>query len=188
MPTRRQTLIGLTSAAAGGAVLSAGAFSSSVAAGADMRVVVVSDLRLEPAREDASYVETDGEGLVEEIVLEKLNSSASSRFAELVRIANEGTVGYDELSFEFEVFDGDGEPWEAIEETLRVTVPGRELDADGSERVAVDDGALDPGGDGVPFGLLVNLIGSRPPGSLSDLPDEPFDVELAIRAHGAEGE
>ena len=186
MVTRRQTLFGLISAAAGGAALSAGAFSSSVAADADMRVVVVSDLRLVPGRDGEDYVKTDDEGLVEEIVLQKLNSSATSRFADLVRIVNEGTVAYDELSFEFEVSDGDRQ--DGIEETLQVTVLGRDIDADGSDRVAVEDDALDPGGDGVPFGLLVNLIGSRDPGEISNLPDEPFEVELKIRAYGGEGD
>jgi len=188
MVTRRQTLFGLISAAVGGAALSAGAFSSSVAADADMRVVVVSDLRLVPGRDGEDYVKTDDEGLVEEIVLQKLNSSATSRFADLVRIVNEGTVAYDELSFEFEVFDGDDDRRNGIEETLQVTVLGQDVDADGSDRMAVGDDALDPGGDGVPFGLLVNLIESRPPGSVSDLPDEPFEVELTIRAHRAETE
>ena len=91
MPTRRQTIIGLTSAAAGGAVLSAGAFTSSVSAGADMRVVVVSDLRLEPAREDNQYVNVEDDEI--EIVIEKLNQRAFTDFGQLVRIVNEGNVG-----------------------------------------------------------------------------------------------
>lgn len=181
MLTRRQTIAGLISAATGGAVLSAGAFTSSVSAGADMRVVVVSDLLLEPAREDESYVETDEDGLVEAIVLEELNSSAISRFSDLGRVRNEGTVTYDELSFELEIQDSNGEQTE-IEDVLQILINDTELDGIGDdERVAVD--GLEPGGDGVPFGLLVNLSSNTTPGSLSTLPDDGVDVRLRVVAH-----
>jgi len=103
MTTRRRTILGLAAAATGGAVLSAGAFTSSVSAGADMRVVVVSDLQLEPARDEEGrekneYVIDDGEIA---IVIDKLNRHAFTEFGELVLIRNEGNVGYDRLTFEF---------------------------------------------------------------------------------------
>lgn len=181
MLTRRQTVIGLISAATGGAVLSAGAFTASVSAGADMRVIVVSDLLLEPAREDESYVETDEDGLVEAIVLDELNSSAISRFADLIRVRNEGTVAYDELSFEFEAVDSNGEQAE-IEDVLQILISDTELDGIGDEeRIDVD--GLEPGGDGVPFGLLVNLNSNTAPGGLSTIPDDGVGVQLRVVAH-----
>lgn len=68
-----------------------------------------------------------------------------------------------ELKFVF----GDGSDRRGdIEEALQETVLWQDIDADGSKRVAVGD-ALDPGGDGVLFGLLVNLIESQSPGSIS---------------------
>ena len=181
MPTRRQAIIGAASVAAGsGAVLSAGAFTSSVSTGADMRVVVVSDLRLRPARDEAEaeddfplveegefpYVETDDAGDVDQIVIEHLNQRAFTDFGQLVEIVNEGNVSYDTLTFEFTT-DGDPDPDPADVMGI-VSEVGEVHKEDGMFTIGPEDDLLEPGGDPVPFGVTVDLLSDGDSPDLSD--------------------
>ena len=176
MPTRRQAIIGAASVAAGsGAVLSAGAFTSSVSAGADMRVVVVSDLRLEPAREDNAYVTTEDD-LVDAIEIEHLNRRAFTDFGELVRIVNEGNVGYDRLTFEF---SEDAESDEPAADAMGIVSGADVEESDGTFTLSPEDG-LEPG-DAVTFGVTVDLLPDGGAG-IDDFPDSGAELELEIVA------
>lgn len=175
MPTRRQTIIGLTSAATGGAVVSAGAFTSSVSAGADMRIVVVSELRLEPARDDNAYVTTEG-GLVESIEIEHLNRHAFTDFGEIVRIVNEGNVSVDRFVFEFSELDEADEP---AAEVMGIVSEAAVEESNGTFTLTPEDG-LAPGGS-VAFGITVDLLPDGDP-ELSDFPESSADLGLEIVA------
>lgn len=172
MPTRRQTIIGLGSAAAGGAVLSAGAFSSSVSADADMRVVVVSDLRLLAAREDAAYVDAEAEGdPVREVVIEELNRNAFSEFGNIARILNEGDTAFEAFEFEFDADE------EGVAEVLSI-VSESGVTEDGGTFTLTPDGGLEPG-ESVDFGVSVDLLPEDDTG-LSDVPGTTDDIDLHI--------
>jgi len=178
MLTRRHTLVGLLAATFGGGALTAGAFSSSITATADLRVLVVSELTLTPEREDEAYVEVDQDDEVTEIVLDELNRTAVSRFDELVRITNNGDITFDELDFEFEVTDTEtDERVDSVEEALGITHNGEVLHDDGGVATILDDGSeeLAPGDHEV-FGIAVDLS------TLGDLPDTDLDVQLYIIA------
>lgn len=183
MPTRRQTTIGLLSAALGSAVVSSASSLSGTASAADLRVVVVSELSLRPVRPNAEYVTTDADGEVESIVIEQLNQRSITRFEELVEIANEGDVAYDRLAFEFTAADEEDESDVAVAETLRV-VSGDEptgTDEQGRTTLLADaDESLGPG-DAVEFGVSANLVASSSPGDLDELPDGS-DIALEITA------
>lgn len=184
MLTRRRTVAGLLTVALGSAAVTSGAFLSNTAAGADLRVVVVSDLRLTLAREDMEeYVRTDAEGEVEAIVIEKLNQRSVSTFADLVEVTNNGDVTYDRLAFEFVAGDDapNGEN-AAAAETLEVTSESETGTDQQGRTTLLGDGteSLAPG-DAVAFGIVVNLIASSTPGDLDDLPDDT-EVVLEITA------
>jgi len=196
MPTRRQAIIGAASVAAGsGAVLSAGAFTSSVSAGADMRVVVVSDLRLRPAREEAEtgdefehveegehpYVDTDDAGDVDQIVIEHLNRRAFTDFGQIVEIVNEGNVGYDKLTFEFSSGE-DSDPDPA--DVMGIVSDAETVESEGGAFIIEEDLDLEPG-DSITFGVTVDLLPDSEPG-VDDLPDSGVDLELGIVAERLE--
>lgn len=176
MPTRRQAIIGLSSAAVGGAVVSAGAFTSSVSAGADMRVVVVSELRLEPVRpeEDRRYVRRNDADEIEIEILE-LNRRARSEFGGLVRIINEGDLAFDRLDFEFDEL-GD----EPAADVLEIVSEEEVTEEDGVFTLLAGDGEFAPGEETV-FGIATDLL-PESGAELSDLPDGGADVELTITA------
>lgn len=183
MPTRRQTTIGLLSAALGSAAVTSGSFLSQTASAADLRVVVVSELSLLPARPDAEYVTTDADDEVESIEIDQLNQRSISRFEELIEVVNNGDVTYDRLAFEFVPTNGNGGSDEAVAETLRV-ISGDEptgTDSEGRTTLLADDGETLGPGDAVTFGVTVNLIASSSPGDLDDLPDAS-DIALEITA------
>ena len=182
MPTRRQTTIGLLSAAVGSAAVTSGSFLSETASAADLRVVVVSELSLTPARPNAEYVTTDEDGEVESIEIQHLNQRASTWFEGLIEIANNGDVTCDELAFEFTATDGDESSVE-VAETLQVISGDEptETDSEGRTTLLADgDKSLGPG-DAVTFGVLVNLNASSSPGNRNDLPNAS-DVALEITA------
>lgn len=185
MITRRRTAAGLLTVALGSAAVTSGAFLSDTAAGADLRVVVVSELSLTPARsEDAEdYVSTDEEGEVESIVIEKLNQRSVSTFAELVDITNNGDVSYDRLAFEFVPGDEDPNGTDAdAAETLQITSESNTgTDQQGRTTLLGDRNESLAPGDAVTFGMVVNLIASSTPGDLNDLPDSA-EVVLEITA------
>ena len=183
MPTRRQTTIGLLSAALGSAAVTSGSFLSGTAAAADLRVVVVSELSLLPARPDAEYVTTDADDEVESIEIDQLNQRSISRFEELIEVVNNGDVTYDRLAFEFVPTNGNGGSDEAVAETLRV-ISGDEpigTDSEGRTTLLADDGETLGPGDAVTFGVTVNLIASSSPGNRTDLP-YASDIALEITA------
>lgn len=176
MPTRRQAIIGLGAAATGGAVVSAGAFSSSVAAEADMRVVVVSEFRLVAAREDGAYVDADAEGdPVEEILIEELNRNALSEFGGIVRALNDGDLPAERLTFSFEAAE------DRVADALAIVAEEGVTETDG-RYVLTPEGGLGPG-EGVEFGLSVDLLPEGTSG-LSDLPESAAEIELTITAEG----
>lgn len=193
MPTRRQTTIGLLSAALGSAAVSSGSFLSETTSAADLRVLVVSALTLTPARPDAEYVTTDADGEVKsiEITLDGnetddaeatgLNQNAVTTFDELVTITNNGDATYDRIEFEF--IEGTDGLEASVAETLRVIsddVPTETDEQGQTTLLANDDETLGPG-DAVTFGVMVNLIASSSPGDRDDLPDAS-EVALEITA------
>lgn len=182
MPTRRQTLSGVTVLALGSAAATVGAFSSSADATADMRVVVETDLDIIPARDDQAYVETDPDGLVDAFVFQELNERAITEFEDIAEIVNNGDTDVDHFELEFIATDADGNPLGPVADILRIlpkspTGPP----SDGVYTLLENDGALAPG-DGVVFGIEVNLLPGSAPGAIADLPDENFSVRLEITA------
>jgi len=191
MPTRRQTTIGLLSLALGSAAISSAAFSSSTAAGADLRVVVSSELTLTPARaedpdseyQNGQHVVTDENGEVVEIVLEHLNQRSKSTFANLITVTNNGNVEYDQLAFEFvPTDDSPSEASLAAADSLDVIASDLETTTDGDDRTVLLAGSgasLEPG-DSVKFGITVDLLPSSS-GDIQALPTSP-NIDLEITA------
>ena len=190
MPTRRQTLAGLLTLAAGGGAITTAALSSSTTPEADLRVVLQTELEIIPERPDEAYVETDEDGRVTEFVLDALDKQAKSAFDDLARIRNLGTITYDEVVFEFEVTDEHGTTTavtDEVEKALQVISGEIELHGDTGEDtlLAGEDEELAPvheGDDGLPFGLLINLHSNIGPATISDLPEEDLDIILRITA------
>ena len=182
MPTRRQTTIGLLSAALGSAAVSSASLTSNVEPGADMRIVVASDLRMIPERDaDDNYVREDANGEVEAIQIDQLNQYAATYFERLIRVENNGTVAFDRIAFEFEVSASTSETETQMAETLAIVSADAALGTDDAGRTVLPAGErLEPGGEGVTFGIAVNLIPSSEPGTLSDLPDEEFEITLRV--------
>ncbi|WP_435161796.1 hypothetical protein [Halorubrum sp. SY-15] len=190
MPTRRQTTIGLLSLALGSAAISSAAFSSSTAAGADLRVVVSSELTLTPARpedpdseyQNGQHVVTDEDGEVTEIVFKKLNQRSKSTFANLITATNNGNVGYDQLAFEF-VATGNSpsEASLAAADSLDVIASNLETTTDEGQTVLLAEpgASLEPG-DSVTFGITVDLLPSSSD-DIQALPTSP-NVDLEITA------
>ena len=190
MPTRRQTTIGLLSLALGSAAISSAAFSSSTAAGADLRVVVSSELTLTPARPEDSdseyqngqHVVTDENGEVVEIVLEHLNQRSKSTFADLITVTNNGNVEYAQLAFEFvPTDDSPSEASLAAADSLDVIASDLETTTDEGQTVllAEPSASLEPG-DSVTFGIAVDLLPSSSD-DIQALPTSP-NIDLEITA------
>ena len=190
MPTRRQTTIGLLSLALGSAAISSAAFSSSTAAGADLRVVVNSELTLTPARDPTSesayqnsqHVVTDENGEVVEIVLEHLNQRSKSTFANLITATNNGNVGYDQLAFKFvPMDDSPSEASLAAADSLDVIASDLETTTDEGQTVllAEPSASLEPG-NSVTFGITVDLLPSSSD-DIQALPTSP-NIDLEITA------
>ena len=190
MVTRRQTVLGLLAAGSGGAVLSSGAFNSSVNAGSDLRVVVESELTLKPEREDEAYVETDNDGEVTAIVAKDLNQTAVSLFEGIVRITNNGDITYDEIDFEFKITNPNTgntpatqHALAAIKDTLGIRYRGTNIHDGADTATILDSSSEDLGpGEHETFGLSVNLLGSSSPGNVNSFPDVVFNVKLVITA------
>jgi len=175
MVTRRETIFGLAAAATGGAVLSTGASTSSVSAGGDMRVVVVSDLRLLAAREGGEYVDAEeARDPFEEFIIPDLNENADTHFDRLATIVNEGDISHDQLRFKFEA---DDEEDADVVDALAVVSESDIEEGDGVFTIAPEEG-LEPG-DEIEFGISVDLLPGRQQGDSRDL-SEGADVELEI--------
>ncbi|MFD1570522.1 hypothetical protein [Halorubrum laminariae] len=183
MITRRQTAVGLASMALGSAVVSSASLLSETTSAADLRIVVISELTLTPGRTGEEYVSTDGDGEVEAIVIEKLNQRSISRFEDLVEVANNGDVPYDQLEFSFAAADGADSDAENVAKTLRVISADEptETDGQGQTTLRADPNETFPPGDAVAFGMVVNLIADDDPGDLDAIPDGA-SVTLEITA------
>lgn len=154
--------------------MSAGAFSSQVAADADMRVVITSELRLVPGREDPTYVTEDDDGQLE-VTIDSLNRNANTAFERLIRIINEGDLSYDELHFSFSPHDEDDPDADQAEALIEIISAEREVDEENGDFIILADSeeTLDPGDD-LRFGIAVEFL------SVDDPPDLSDGVELAL--------
>jgi hypothetical protein len=196
MPTRRQTLGGVIAVVLGGAGATVGAFSSSTEASADMRVVVESELRLipapdrfgtpdgDPGDEAYEYLDTDDDGEIQAFEFQHLNRRAVTDFGELAEIVNNGDLSVDHFELSFTATDADGDPLPAVAGAL--TIVGDAASGpttDGVYTLLAGGDELEPG-EGVTFGLGVNLLSDRAPGSIEDLPPEDSpDADFSVTLH-----
>lgn len=182
MLTRRQTALGFASMALGSAVVSSASFFSSTAAGADLRVVVSSELTLTPGRVGGAYVETDQDGEVEGIAIAHLNQRSISRFEDLIQVTNNGDVPYDRLEFSFAASDPNSDAAD-VAEALRVvsTDASTQTDEQGQTTLLANPNETLESGDVIAFGMIVNLIPGDAPGTIEDLSDTS-SVTLEITA------
>lgn len=154
MPRRRNILIGLGSAAFGGGVVTAGSLTADLAAGADLGVVVESDLNLEPARENPQYVQQqDGELIV---VITQLNRRARTTFAGLLQLTNAGDRRYETIHCQFRGTDGEPDP---ITDVLGIVAPTGVRRQPDSYALQLPDDGLGPG-EATTFGIVVDLLGA----------------------------
>lgn len=199
MPTRRSLLLGVGNALLGGVAVTSGAFAGFTDRSGDMRVVTTGQcphpgLRLKPGRDDETYVSTDSDGDVKEVLLDGtgvmgngLNRVAETRFERLVRVYNEHGATIDELYFEFEVLDeglSTSEPTpEDIEAALFIASAVGDIPGEGSVDflAAVDKGQNDiAAGEELPFGIGVDLAANS---TIQKLPNpQTFSVILHIEA------
>jgi len=185
MMTRRRTLGGLLAATFGGGVLTAGAFSSSSTAAADLRVVVTSELTLTPEREDEAYVEVDQAGEVAEIVLENDSQAGVSTSQSGGGFALRGARPDHEQQrhylrrtrFRVRGDQRQRRPGRSVEKALGIIHEGTVIhDGGGVATILQDEGeSLGPGENEV-FGVEVDLS------EIGDFPEASFDVELRITA------
>lgn len=196
MPTRRQTLGGVMALVFGSAAATAGAFTSGVDATADMRVVVETELRLipapdrfgppgdDPGEETYEYLEVDDGGEIQAFEFQHLNQRAITNFGELAEIVNNGDLAFDRFELSFSATDGNGDALPSVAETLTIVGEPDVVSepTDGVYTLLAGEEELGPG-DGVTFGLGVNLLPNQAPGSIADLPSEgPLRVTLTIDA------
>lgn len=193
-------MLGLGQLLFGGVAMSTGAFDASATTSSALRIMAVFDLELAPGRDNERYVDTDEDGRVVAINIDGTDTSADginrharTRFENLVELTNNGDTPVYELHFEFEVTDTGlqaGDPTtDEIEAALQIVSATDEIDATGdvnffdiSEDEDVDDGELNPG-DGIPFGIQIDLLPNSGPGTIDSLPPtDRFDVTLHIRA------
>lgn len=192
-------MAGFANAFVGAGVVASGAFDGqAMSPSADFRIVVPGrrGFELRPGRDDESYVETDEDGLVTNIVLTAqgghgISIGAKTTFENIVEIHKlPPGPPIDKLYFEFEVVDQglvDGtDPTPAeIEAALFIAAADGDAPGDGSQNFlqVTEEGdahndLLSPN-QSVPFGIGVDLT---PPG-ISDLPaPDRFGIDLHIRA------
>ncbi len=194
MATRRNVLIGLGSAVAGGGALFATGAFTTVEAERTVSVETAGDanalLSFTPARDDEAYVaQTDGTIEINldgsDTNAEGLNQNARTRFENLVDVTNQGMDVVGELTFEFDVTNSGADA--DHEAALRITSGDATIDADGSTNLIeesseadADEDELDAG-ETMPFGLEVDLLES----SIDDI-DEDAEITLTITANAAE--
>jgi hypothetical protein len=115
-----------------------------------------------------------------------LNQYAITDFGNLAEIVNNGDLAFDRFELSFSATDADGDSLESVADALTVVGDDESSPTDGVYTLLDGSERLDPG-EGVTFGLGVNLIPDRVPGSIGDLPpeDDPdaeFTVTLGIDA------
>ena len=202
MLTRRQLVAGLGSAfVSAGVVSSTAAFTAtSSSSEASFTVVYPRLIELTPANDPPIHVETNSENRVTAITPggdTGLNQRAITQFADIVEVANSGTIDLTGLYFEFEAESDtlSTETLSDVEDALSVTAGGDTLETTGesgddllavSPDDAAGDGVLTPG-ESVPFGVQVDLIADHGPSTLTDLPDpEDYEMTLRVLVEGAE--
>jgi hypothetical protein len=160
----------------GSAAASVSAFTSSTDSESDLRVVVESDLRLIPARDDTSeYFELDAEEEIDSFVFDQLNKRAITEFAELASIVNDGDLAFDRFELSFDIDGSNGE----IVDALRIV--GDIVDASGNTYTLLPgNDALDPG-ERVTFGIKTDFLSDGVPSAIADS-DQPVSVALEIDA------
>ncbi|WP_435185957.1 hypothetical protein [Halobellus sp. EA9] len=187
MLTRRQLVAGLGSAAvSGGIVSSTAAFTATSSSSEASFTIVYPDLiELRAVNDPPVHVETNDAGLVTKLTPGAdtgLNERAITRFAEIVKVVNSGTVDLTGIYFDFEVESDvlSSGTMDDIEAALSITAGPETLDSTGtsgddllavSDAPDVTDGVLSPG-ESVPFGLQVDLIPDHGDSSLSALPPD----------------
>lgn len=175
MPTRRQTLAGVMALGFGSAAASASAFTSSSESQSDLRVVVDSDLRLVPAREDTSeYFELDSEGEIEALVFDQLNKRALTEFADLASIVNNGDLTADQIELSFTTDGADGE----VTNALKIVGDDVSGDDGGPYTLLPPDETLGPG-DSVTFGIEMDFLPDDGSNAVPDS-DEAISVTLVV--------
>ncbi|RYJ08657.1 hypothetical protein ELS19_19445 [Halogeometricum borinquense] len=194
MLTRRQTVIGISGfLITGGIISSAASEVTSSSTNASFSVVYERSITLTPATDPPVHVQTNEAGYVTAITPGEgtgVSQRAITRFEDIVRVTNVGTVGISGLTFSFAATSDtlSDDALADIESALAVTADGETLSPAGesgdnllemSERDSVADGVLDPG-ESVPFGVQINLVPDSGRGTLSDLPDGEYDIELRI--------
>lgn len=194
MPTRRQLLAGFANVCVGAGMIASNAFGGETTSpSADFRIVVPRKrgFELRPGRQDESYVETDGDGLVTAIVLPPLSKGAITRFEDVIEFHKlPPGPPIDEIYLAFEVHDEDLDPANDptpsdIQDALFVAAADGDVPGDGSQNYLEETDVGDAHNDllspnqSVPFGVGVDLL---PPG-IEDLPDPArFSVQLDITA------
>ncbi|MFB1065045.1 hypothetical protein [Natrinema sp. H-ect4] len=197
MPTRRQTVSGLSSLLIGGGVIGAAASrTSNSSAEADFRIVAHKSIELTPANDPPIHVQTDGQGRVTAIAPsgdgEGLTQKAITRFEDIVSISNVSSKGIDSIYFSFNATSSTltNQELVEIENSLQVTAADKTLESGGvdngdnllakSDHGNAVDGLLSPG-EAIPFGLQVNLISSVGPSSIELYPSQTdFDITLSV--------
>jgi hypothetical protein len=191
MLTRRQLIAGLGSAAvSGGIVSSAATFTAtSSSSEASFTVVYPELIELRAVNDPPVHVETNDDGLVTKVTPggdTGLNERAITRFVDIVKIVNAGTLDLTGIYFDFAVESDvlSSGTMDDIESALSITAGTRPLESTGtsgddilaeSDDASVADGVLSPG-ESIPFGLLVDLIPDYGDSSLAALPPDDGGV------------
>lgn len=152
MTRRRTVLIGLGSAALGGGIVTAGSLATNVAASADLRVAVESEIAIQPARQNPQYVrQQDGEL---EIVITQLNQRARTTFADLLQLTNTGDQRYEAVQCRFRGADGESD---AATDPLGIVATNGVVDLENGYALQLPGNELEPG-DTTTFGVVVDLL------------------------------
>jgi hypothetical protein len=168
--------VGVMALGFGSAAASVSAFTSSTEPRSDLRVVVESELSLVPARDDTSeYFELDAEGEIEALVFDQLNKRATTEFADLASIVNNGDLAVDRFELSFDVEGSAGE----VVDALRIV--GDAVDASGGTYTLLPgDDALAPE-ERVTFGIETDFLSNGVPEAIAD-PEQSVSVDLEIDA------
>ncbi|MUW14243.1 hypothetical protein GJ633_05910 [Halorubrum sp. CBA1125] len=184
MVHRRTTVLALgTLLAGGGAVIGTGAFDS-VEAQRSVSLETADDADAFLAFEiiDDEHVNQDGGTINFELI-----ARATTTFADLVNVRNQGTQTVTSLRFEFGVTGGD-QPPSAVEDALRIISGNATIDAVDeinllaeSDAGDADDDELSPG-EAIPFGIEVDLTGD-----IHEITGDPEITLTIIADTGGEG-
>lgn len=195
MPTRRQFIAGLGSAAiSAGIVSSTTAFSATSSSAKATFTVVSPDLvELRAANDPPIHVVTTDDGIVTKLTPggnTGLNQHAVTQFVSMVEIMNVSPIDLTGIYFDFEAESNTltAETVAEIEQALSVTAGTQTLETAGKAgddllAVSNDDsvtGGILSSSESIPFGLQIDLMPGFGDSSLSELPDEDFAVTLSV--------